>query len=243
MDQKYRIGCSGYYYPYWKNKFYPQGLQPKNWLEYYSSVFNTVELNGTFYRTPKLADLQKYAAKTPAGFKFSVKMSKYISHIIKLKDSQQQILDFQNLVNEGLENKLNYFLFQLPPSFHYNEENLARIIDNIPHLPENVVELRHISWWNEDVEKAFKKAKLTFCNVDYPGLKTSFIHTSPVFYLRLHGNPELFKSSYSNDELEKFYSHFPADCQHYNIYFNNTYYEAGYRNALELIKITENKHA
>src|SRR6195952_2566570 len=103
MQKHYYIGCSGYYYPYWKNKFYPQGLQPKNWLEYYSSVFNSVELNGTFYRTPKLSDLKKYAANTPDDFKFSVKMSKYISHIIKLKESKQQIMDFQQLITEGLE--------------------------------------------------------------------------------------------------------------------------------------------
>ena len=145
MPKKYHIGCSGYYYPYWKNKFYPEGLQPKNWLEYYSSVFNTVELNGTFYRMPKLSDLKKYARVTPGNFKFSVKMSRYITHIIKLKESKQPIADFQKLVVEGLENKLNCFLFQLPPSFHYNEENLERIITNIPHKPENVVELRHIS--------------------------------------------------------------------------------------------------
>ena len=71
MDKSYHIGCSGYYYPYWKNKFYSKGLQPKKWLEYYSSVFNTVELNGTFYRIPKLTDLQKYESITPPDFKFS----------------------------------------------------------------------------------------------------------------------------------------------------------------------------
>lgn len=212
-------------------------MQPKNWLEYYSSVFNTVELNGTFYRTPKLTDLKKYSANTPEDFKFSVKMSKYISHVIKLKNSKQQIDDFQALINEGLENKLNYFLFQLPPSFHYNEENLDRIIANIPHKAENVIELRHISWWNPDVELAFKKANLTFCNVDYPKLETTFIHTSPVFYLRLHGNPELFKSSYTLETLKKFQENFPAHCKQYNIYFNNTYYEAGYTNALQLKKL------
>lgn len=230
----YRIGCSGYYYPYWKNRFYPAGMQPKNWLEFYSTVFNTVELNGTFYRTPKLSDLKKYATVTHDDFKFSVKMSKYISHIVKLKESSTQITEFQNLIREGLGNKLNYFLFQLPPSFHYNEENLERILSQIPHKSENVIELRHISWWNSEVEKEFKKAKLTFCNVDYPKLDSYFIYTSDVFYLRLHGNPELFKSSYETKELKKFVKQFPANCSHYNVYFNNTYYEAGYKNALEI---------
>ncbi len=178
-------------YPMWKNKFYPPGMQPKNWLAYYSSVFNSVELNGTFYRTPKLSVLQKYAELTPAAFKFSVKMNRYITHIIKLKDSEQHIIDFQNLIHEGLSDKVAYFLFQFPPSFHYNEENLERLIGNIPHRLNNVIEFRHASWWNAEVVEAFKGANLTFCNIDFPGLKTEFMFTSSVFYLRLHGNPEL----------------------------------------------------
>lgn len=236
--RSYYIGCSGYYYPYWKNKFYPQGLQPKEWLRYYSSVFNTVELNGTFYRTPKLSDLQKYMAVTPADFRFSVKMSRYITHISRLRDCREKIAEFQDLILQGLGHKLMYFLFQMPPSFQYSEENLARILDNVPHEARHVVELRHLSWWNEEVKDAFQKAGITFCNIDFPGLHTYFIHTSPHFYLRLHGSPELFKSSYDKAALERFYQGFPEGCENYSVYFNNTYYEAGYTNALELIKLT-----
>ncbi|MES2763755.1 MAG: DUF72 domain-containing protein [Bacteroidota bacterium] len=237
MKKNYLIGCSGYYYPNWKNKFYPPGLKPANWLNYYSTVFNSVELNGTFYRTPKLADLKKYANVTEDDFRFSVKMSKYITHVLKLKESKQSINDFQSLIEEGLEKKLEHFLFQLPPSFHYNEENLEKILENIPHKKHNVIELRHISWWNKDVEKAFVKAGLTFCNVDFPGLDSYFINTSDVFYMRFHGNPELFKSSYEVDELNRFYKKFPKEAKHYSVYFNNTYYEAGYTNALQLMTI------
>jgi uncharacterized protein YecE (DUF72 family) len=239
MTRNYLIGCSGYYYAYWKNRFYPQGMKPADWLNYYSSVFNSVELNGTFYRTPKLADLQKYARVTEPDFKFSVKMSKYITHVLKLKDSKQDILNFQALMEEGLGEKLRYFLFQLPPTFHYTEENLERIIENIPHHSRNVVELRHMSWWNERVKTAFKVAGLTFCNVDFPGMETWFMDTSPVFYLRLHGKPELFKSPYDNAELRNFKKQFPDDCLSYTIYFNNTFYEAGYKNALEMMDIVE----
>ncbi len=234
----YHIGCSGYYYPYWKNKFYPQGLQPKDWLKYYSSVFNTVELNGTFYRVPKLSDLQKYASVTPADFRFSVKMSRFITHISKLKGSREKVAEFQDLILQGLGNKLIHFLFQLPSSFPYNEENLNRIIESVPHEASQVVELRHASCWNEDVKIAFQKAGITFCNVDYPGLDTYVIQTSPDFYLRLHGNPELFKSSYDTVTLNRFYNQFPKDCSNCSVYFNNTYYEAGYTNALELIKLS-----
>jgi uncharacterized protein YecE (DUF72 family) len=240
MPANFRIGCSGYYYPAWKNKFYPKGVQPKDWLKHYSSVFNTVELNGTFYRQPKPADLKKYHDATPAGFNFSVKMSRYITHVLKLNESAAAIAEFQDLILGGLEEKLSCFLFQMPPSFHYNDENLDRILRNVPHHPVNVVELRHPSWWNETVKEAFQKANLTFCNVDFPGMKTFFIQTSSRFYLRLHGNPELFKSSYSDDELRAFYQAFPKDAAQYFVYFNNTYYEAGYTNAQSLINIINN---
>lgn len=236
---EYRIGCSGYYYPNWKHTFYPKGVAPRDWLRYYSSVFDTVELNGTFYRVPKLADLQKYAAVTPGNFRFSVKMSRYITHVMKLADCRQSVDAFQNLVLDGLEGKMMHFLFQMPPSFIYHQENLDRVLAMLPHEPRQVIEFRHPSWWNDYVRLALDKANITFCQVDFPGMETPFLHTGTDFYLRLHGNPELFKSSYSDSALRAFYSRFPPGCQRYTVYFNNTYYEAGYTNALQLRQLTQ----
>lgn len=237
MKNELYIGCSGYYYPAWKKKFYPEGLQPKGWLEYYAGVFNTVELNGTFYRTPKLTDLKKYYAATPQDFRFSVKMSKQITHILKLNESRPLITEIQSLVREGLQEKCAHFLFQLPPSFQYSEENLNRVLEAIPHLPENVIEFRHVSWWNETVREKLTAANVTFCNVDFPGLDTYFIETNKCFYLRLHGNPVLFKSSYDLADLTRFYEAIPGEMTEKCIYFNNTYYEFGYENAMQLKKI------
>lgn len=233
---KYQVGCSGYYYPQWKNKFYPAGLQPKNWLTHYSSVFNTVELNGTFYRIPTLNSLQKAAEVTPEDFTFSVKMNRSITHIQRLKE-KQTILDFQELILKGLGKKLSHFLFQMPPSFHFNEQNLGKVIDHIPHRSQNAIEFRHPSWWNEETEQALKDAELTFYNVDFPGLKTYFIHTAD-FYLRLHGNPELFISPYNSEQLKTYYQQIPGEVKSCSVYFNNTMYEAGYKNALEFMEIT-----
>lgn len=238
MDKAhYIIGCSGYYYPGWKNRFYPEGLPTKNWLTYYSSVFDTVELNGTFYKTPKLADLKRQADATPDHFRFSAKMNRLITHTQRLNGSRQLVDEFQQLLRDGIGEKLMHFLFQMPPSFQYSEENLQRILDSVPHSPENVVELRHISWWNDTVRHAFSAANITFCNVDFPGLDTYFLHTSPYFYLRLHGNPELFKSSYTPVELKGFSVLFPPNAERYSVYFNNTYYDAGYTNAQEMIEL------
>lgn len=237
MDSKLYIGCSGYYYPYWKNRFYPQGLQPKNWLAYYSSIFNTVELNGTFYRTPKPADLEKYASVTGDEFRFSVKMSRYFSHTLKLNQCADKVVEFQDMILDSLKHKLSCFLFQMPPSFQYTEENLQRVLDTVPNKPENVIEFRHGSWWNPDVQAALSQHHITFCNVDYPGLNTYFIETTSRSYMRFHGNPELFKSSYTKPDLEKFFCALPKQQEQYHIYFNNTYYEAGYTNALQLKEI------
>jgi uncharacterized protein YecE (DUF72 family) len=140
--EKIRIGCSGYYYPSWKGKFYPQTLKPAQWLSYYSSVFNTVELNGTFYRTPKIADLKKYFNATPDDFTFSVKASRYITHILKLKGAATHVNEFSALIEEGLAAKFEKMLFQFPASFKYTEENLDRICEAIPANVRNVIEFR-----------------------------------------------------------------------------------------------------
>lgn len=234
---QYRIGCSGFYYPQWKEKLYPKGLPPKSWLAHYSSVFNTVELNGTFYRQPKLADLKKYAAATNDDFTFSVKMSRYISHVQRLK-VKDTITDFQSLILEGLGHKLQHFLFQMPPTFQYNDENLENIIANVPNTPQSVIEFRHISWWNEIVKERLSQARITFCNVDFPKLDSYFINTSDFFYLRLHGSPELFKTPYTKLQLKRFHKQIPKTDTVCTVYFNNTMTEAGFENAMVLKEIS-----
>lgn len=186
-----------------------------------------------------MAALQKYAAATNDDFKFSVKMSRYVTHIKRLKDCMQEIRDFHNLIEEGLEKKLSCILYQMPPSFTYNEENLERVLTAIPSSASNVIEFRNAGWWNDDVYSALKSHKITMCNVDFPGLEVPLISTSGNFYLRMHGNPVLFKSAYEEEELKLLYAQFPEGCGTYHIYFNNTYFDAGYTNALQLKKLAE----
>ncbi|MFL5752019.1 MAG: DUF72 domain-containing protein [Bacteroidia bacterium] len=239
MERKVMIGCSGYYYPSWKHRFYPQGTPASKWLSFYSTVFNCVELNGTFYRVPKLKDLKKYAAETPGDFSFSVKANRYITHLLKLKDAKTHVDEFHALIREGLGNKLKNILYQLPPSFQYSTEHLDQVLESIPRGKESAIEFRHISWWNGEVEKILKKQGYTFVNSDYPGLKHTFIKTSETFYARMHGVPELFKSNYSDENLQRFAETIPQDCSLYCIYFNNTYYGWAYQNAKTLRKFIE----
>lgn len=238
MDAQYYIGCSGFYYSAWRKHFYPSDIKPKEWLHYYNTIFNTVELNSTFYKLPKLADLQKYYAATDGAFCFSVKMSKYVSHIKRLKDCAQEISDFHALIEEGLHDKLACVLYQMPPSFHYNEENIERIL-NIPSSPSNVIEFRHASWWNEDIYATLRKHNITMCNVDFPHMPVPMADTSNNFYMRMHGNPILFKSEYSMDDLIALAEAIPAHTVNNYIYFNNTYFDAGYTNAAQLKQVLD----
>lgn len=234
METKYYIGCSGFSYSAWRHHFYPAEVKPKDWLHYYNTIFNTVELNGTFYKQPKLADLQKYHTVTDSDFRFSVKMSRFITHIKRLKDCQDSIANFHALIEEGLQDKLACMLYQMPPSFHYNEENMERVITAIPSSPYNVIEFRNAAWWNEEVYTLLKQHGITMCNVDFPGMPVPMACTSNLFYMRMHGNPVLFKSEYSIDDLAVLAENIPEHAKSNFIYFNNTYFDAGFTNAAQL---------
>lgn len=230
------IGCSGYYYPSWRKTLYNDAPASK-WLSEYSNVFNSVELNGTFYKVPLLRNLKKQAAQTPEEFKFCVKANRYVTHIHRLKDSKKEIKAFQNLLEKGLGKKLEKILFQMPPSFHYSENNLENIAENIPDSELNAIEFRHISWWNASVFKFFKTHNYVFCNVDFPGLQPPFVTAGKNFYLRLHGVPRLFRSAYSQEQLNEIAKQLPGNCETYCIYFNNTGLGHAYKNAQELKNI------
>lgn len=224
------IGTSGYSYPSWKNDFYPGDVPASRQLEYYSSVFNSVELNYTFYRFPTANALEKAAKKVPDDFRFSVKMHRIVTHTLRMKEAKYKIEEFNDIVAKGLGEKLACTLFQLPPSYSFSEERLEDILKNVPHHPHNVIELRHVSWWNEKVFAAFKENHLTFCSVSFPNLPEDNINSGKVFYKRMHGVPKLFESAYSNQQLALLANDIQAAAAVY-IYFNNTTFDAAYNNA------------
>jgi uncharacterized protein YecE (DUF72 family) len=107
----------------------------------------------------------------------------------------------------------------------------------VPPGPQHVIEFRNSSWWNEDAMLRFKERSYTFCSVSHPTLPEMLVTTSPCFYLRMHGIPDLFKSAYSEEELKKYASQIPEDATMVSIYFNNTYYDAAYKNAVTLVSL------
>jgi uncharacterized protein YecE (DUF72 family) len=238
---QWKIGCSGYHYADWKRIFYPEGLPPRKWFEYYCTQFNSLELNVTFYRFPKLDFLKGWYARCPENFSFTVKAPRLITHFKRLNEAQQALNNFYGTVREGLEDKLGCILFQFPSSFVFEEHRLERIINLIDPGFKNVVEFRHESWWNAAVFNAFARNNITFSGMSHPNLDSRPIKTSQTMYYRFHGVPHLYSSKYDIQALEKL----TQDIQNMHglreafIYFNNTAEGAAIVNARQFQELCE----
>ncbi|MDB5120231.1 MAG: hypothetical protein JWN56_1449 [Sphingobacteriales bacterium] len=221
--KNWNVGCSGFYYKHWKEFFYPKGLPQKKWFEYYCEHFHTVELNVTFYRFPQLSFLQSWYERSPENFKFAVKAPKLITHFKQFNDSKSLTNDFYDVVDRGLSDKLGCVLFQLPPRSAYTEERLEKIFNTLDFSVPNVLEFRHVSWWNEKVYKILAEYKVAFCGMSHPLLPDSVIQNVPLVYYRFHGVPELYKSPYSEEFLKNTINNISSNKQAKDVflYFNN----------------------
>ena len=241
MKHKTYIGCSGFSNRDWKGFFFPEELPSKEQLNFYSTQFNTVEINSTFYRRPRPQTLENWYQRTNEDFKFFIKIPKTITHIKRLKETAAETADFCKHIHHGIQEKLAGFLFQMPPSFHYSEEHLEQLIKTVDFRFLNVVEFRHKSWWTEEIFETLKKKNIVFSGVSFPkDIPDDFIiNNSKSVYYRLHGVPVLFKSKYSDEELEKLAKEIKKAKQDVFVFFNNTWGTAALKNALYLKKILE----
>ena len=131
MAPKYYIGTSGWHYDHWRGRFYPEKLPKTKWLEFYARHFDTVEVNNTFYRLPQESAFAGWRQGSPAGFTFALKASRYISHIKRLKGTEEAVGRFIGRA-KVLEEKLGPILYQLPPNMHRDDERLASFLAGLP---------------------------------------------------------------------------------------------------------------
>lgn len=237
--KRWWIGCSGFHYKGWRGRFYPDGLPATRWFEYYCQFFNTVELNVTFYRFPRLNDLVTWYERSPAEFRFSVKAPRLITHFKKFKDAKREANDFYDTVARGLWDKLGAILFQIHPRIEFSDQNMERILATLDFGFQNVIEFRHESWWRADVAATLKEHNVTFCGISYPGLPDDVIKSASTMYYRFHGVPDLYLSSYSEaglisvaDKIRKVRGLEDVYC-----YFNNDIDVAAVANAAFLNKL------
>lgn len=238
-NPKYHIGCSGFYNADWKGSLYPADSENKNFLKLYSQIFDIVEINSTFYRRPTKKTLQKWIDETPDDFKFFIKIPKTISHQKPFENKKKEISEFCTYIKTHLGGKLAGFLFQFPPSFHYNSENMNWLKENLPEDDLTVIEFRHISWWDAEVFEIFKAKEWIFSGSSFPGKipEDVIVTNSKIGYYRLHGKPTLYKSPYSEEFLQDLAKKIKGANQEFYLMFNNTWGTAAVENSLYLKKI------
>jgi uncharacterized protein YecE (DUF72 family) len=179
------VGTSGWHYADWRGRFYPAGLASRAWLEHYGSRFETVELNNAFYRLPELATFAGWANKTPDDFVFSVKASRYLTHVRRLRDPAASVALLLSRCR-GLGPKLGPVLLQLPPTLRLDLDALEETLSAFPPAVRVTVEFRHASWFVAEVEAALRSHHAALCWSDSQGPQTPPWRTAGFGYLRLH---------------------------------------------------------
>lgn len=187
--KKLKIGCSGWSYQDWAGPFYPKNAQPGDYLRLYSSVFNAVEVDSTYYRTPSPLMVSNWRKVTPEGFVFTAKFPKKITHEKKLRDVAEQLERFYKSMAE-LREKLGVLLVQLPPSFNYKKdrEALEQFLGQSDSKYRHAVELRNRSWFKPDVYRMLEQANVALAWSENQYASTPPEATSDVAYVRMVGD-------------------------------------------------------
>ncbi|MFQ5847949.1 MAG: DUF72 domain-containing protein [Candidatus Methylomirabilales bacterium] len=201
MGGKAYVGTSGWSYPHWRGVFYPKTLPGEAWLDHYATVFETVEINNTFYHLPEATTFRQWYREPPKGFVFAVKGSRYITHMKKLHEPRAALRRFLRRV-AILKEKLGPVLFQLPPRFRRNAERLAAFADCLPPRHRYAFEFRDATWFAPEVYAVLERRRLAFCVFSLKDLSCPAVITAPFVYLRLHGPGARYGGKYSEGELK-----------------------------------------
>jgi uncharacterized protein YecE (DUF72 family) len=239
-----RIGCSGFLYDHWRKNFYPEDLSKNYWLEYYSKHISTVELNVTFYKLPDRETFSKWYLSTPEGFVFSLKGSRFITHIKKVKDCAEPVEAFFSRALL-LKEKLGVILWQFPPSLALDLERLKDFIELLePYEMKNTFEFRNKTWINKKVVDLLKKKNVALCMADWPDFLDKLPLTANFVYIRRHGQEGSYATEYSKELLNKDAKRIKAYLKQKKdvfIYFNNDAFGYAPKNVSELVTLAGKK--
>lgn len=178
------VGTSGYNYPEWRGRFYPEKFAAARMLPYYAERFTTVEVNATFYRMPTPKLVEGWAAQVPEAFTFSLKAPRRITHDRRLKDCADSVRAFCDAA-AVLGPRLAVLLFQLPPNFKVDLDRLRGFLDLLPPGARAAFEFRHQSWWDEAVYDLLRARNAALCLADSEERHTPLVPTADFGYLRL----------------------------------------------------------
>lgn len=187
-----KIGCSGWSYKDWDGIFYPKGLPAKDYLPYYSKVFNCVEIDSSFYRIPNQFMVSQWRTKTPEGFLFSPKLPKKITHENKLVNSESTLVYFYSVMSK-LKDKLGPIAIQLPPSVKLSthEKVMKDFVSQLSPEFKHAIEFRHKSWFTPEVYSLLRKNNIAMVWSLNQYVETPPEPTADFLYLRMVGDREI----------------------------------------------------
>lgn len=191
------VGTSGWAYPSWKPDFYPAKLAQTKFLQHYSTQLNAVEVNFTFRQLLKETTAQKWISETPAGFRFSIKAHQVITHIKRLKKTEDFIPRFLSTIEPlARAQKLGPLLFQLPPNLKIDQALLEEFLAVVPRGVPSAFEFRHDSWFNDAIYDLLKSRNLALCVAETEERTTPDVVTADFSYYRYR------KPTYTSDERQ-----------------------------------------
>jgi uncharacterized protein YecE (DUF72 family) len=202
-------GTSGWAYPTWKPDFYPQKLAQQKFLGHYATQLNAVEVNFTFRQLVKETTLQNWLAETPNGFRFTIKAHQVITHIKRLKGTEDFLPRFLGTIEPlAAAGKLGPVLFQLPPNLKLDGEVLEAFLQALPKRLQSAFEFRHASWFTDATYDALRKHGAALCVAETEDLTTPEVATADFLYYRFR------KANYPPDErkamVDRIHGHLDA---------------------------------
>ena len=233
-----RIGCSGWNYPHWREVVYPKGLPSRRWFEYYATLFDTVEVNATFYRLPS-----GWVEQSPRGFVFTVKASRYLTHMKRLTELGPGLERFYERIEPLVQSpKIGPVLWQLPANFHRNDERLCSALSQLPP-GRHCFEFRHASWFVPETYELLRRHRVALVIGDHPERPFQAHElTADWTFIRFHYGGRGRRGNYSESELETWKRRIAAWRAKVEVfaYFNNDWEGFAVRNALWLKEHLQN---
>jgi len=230
---RFLIGTSGWHYDDWRGSFYPQDLPQAQWLEHYAARFATVEINNTFYRLPDRETFAAWSRRVPSGFCFALKMSRYLSHLKRLKAPAEPIHRFEHRA-DAMDGAWGPTLLQLPPTMQLDQDRLRNVLERWPAQHRLAVELRHESWFTDEIRDLLTEHEVALVLADRYGHREHPLwRTAPWTYVRFHQgthNHPSYRTPTLGRWLDDLKGQWTDDEEAY-IYFNNDQTGAAVRDA------------
>ena len=235
-----RIGCSGWSYEHWRGLLYPRSGSSARWLELYAQSFDTVEVNATFYRLPTLKTVKGWATRTPDDFVFTVKASRYLTHVRRLRDLADGIARMDACVEPLRQvGKLAAVLWQLPPHFARNDDVLRSALESLSP-GRHAIEFRDPSWFAAAVYDILRDHAVALVVADRaPEGSSPVVETASWSYWRFHAGRGR-DGNYSAQQLRALANRVLSQSGDAFAYFNNDWQGFAIANARMLAGLVRN---